>query len=611
MSILITARQLSKSFGTRSLFKSLSFAIESGEKIALIGPNGAGKSTLLKILSGSETPDGGEVHKQKGLKVAYLAQVPLFKKDATIFSTILESLDEDDWEGMGRAHEVISRLDLLRWGDPESVLIQRLSGGWKKRVALARELVKSPDILLLDEPTNHLDVDSILWLEEFLTSANITLLMITHDRQFLQRVCERILELDARLPEGVLDVRGDYTAYLELKDEQLSSQQEREKVLKNTLRREVEWLRRGAKARQTKQQGRITRAHELKQEVEDLTQKNTVREVRMDFHSQEKAPKKLVELTEVQKSYGDKTLFENVNLLIGPKTRIGLLGTNGCGKSSLIRVILGREEPSQGKVFHAENLNAVYFEQNRESLNPETSVMKTVCPYGDHVDYAGQKVHVRSYLSRFLFGPTQMDMPVAKLSGGEQSRLLLARLMLTSGNLLVLDEPTNDLDFATLNILESCLQEYQGGVILVSHDRYFLQAATHQILAFPPNEAPEKGLVMFSDLYQWEDWWNSQKEKLQQKGAPVTKKETVKAVPAKLEGLKKLSAKEQKEFAEMEHKISQAEQHLEKLVLSLQDSSVIESSQKMRETTQAIADQEEMISRMYSKWTELEQRSKV
>ena len=299
-------------------------------------------------------------------------------------------------------------------------LIAELSGGWKKRVALARELVRGPDLLLLDEPTNHLDVESILWLEELIQNAPFAVLTITHDRLFLQRIADRIIELDRRNPGGLLSVKGDYTTYLDIKDQLLSSQERREVILKNTLRRETEWLRRGAKARTTKQQARIHRAGDLKNEVEELGYRNQSRSVRIDFQSTEKNPKKLLEAKAIAKSMGGRSLFQRVDLMLTPGKRLGLLGPNGCGKSTLIRVLLGSETPDAGEVFRSDQLSVAYFEQARDSLDPQQTLAKTLCPKGDHVDYRGGRVHIRSYLDRFLFDPGQSEMAVGKLSGGEQ-----------------------------------------------------------------------------------------------------------------------------------------------------------------------------------------------
>ncbi len=608
MAVLVSAHDLSKAFAARPLFDSLTFAVESGERIGLIGPNGAGKSTLLKIIASQVQPDSGKLSLQRGLRVSYLSQIPEFKGGATVFQTILEGTpDPDDWESMALAQEYSSKLSLdgtVPGIGPETPIAQ-LSGGWKKRVALARELARKPDLFLLDEPTNHLDVESILWLEDLLAHAPFAAITITHDRLFLQRIANRILELDRRNAGGLMSVKGDYATYLEIKDQTMAAQERREVILKNTLRRETEWLRRGAKARTTKQQARIHRAGDLKDEVEELSVRNQQRTARLDFQGADKNPKRLIEAKGIAKSYGGKTIFKNIDLLIGPGSRIGLLGPNGCGKSTLLRALLGEEEPDQGTVLRSEHLAVAYFEQNRDSLDPTKSVAKTICPSGDFVDYRGGRIHIRSYLDRFLFTQGQMDMAVGKLSGGEQSRLLLARLMLQPANVLVLDEPTNDLDMATLVVLEECLTEFSGAVLLVTHDRYFLDQVTTKILGFNPFKLDEGKIVAFEGLEQWEIW-HAEQERLSKlpaaKSSPV-KDTSVAAPPAPK---RKLSYKEQREFEALEPQIKKAEARIEELTAESARPEFASNSVKLRELTHELAETQAELDRLYERWVKLE-----
>lgn len=608
MAILVSAHQLTKSFAARPLFSGLTFSIESGERIGLIGPNGAGKSTLLKILASRSSPDGGTLSFQKGLKVGFLEQVPGFSAGATILSTILEGApDGEEWERFGEAQEFISKFGLDGFG-PETP-VSELSGGWKKRVALARELIRKPDLLLLDEPTNHLDVESILWLEELLSRAPFATLTITHDRAFLQHVGNRILELDPRHPGGLLSVQGDYATYLEVREQLIAAQEQREVVLKNTLRRETEWLRQGAKARTTKQQARIQRAAELEREVDDLSLRNQNRVARIDFQGADKSPKKLIEARAISKNYGEKKIFSNLNLLITPGTRIGLLGPNGVGKSTLIRVLVGTEDPTSGTVQRSEHLSVAYFEQNRDALAPTITVAKTLCPLGEYVDYRGTKIHIRSYLDRFLFTRQQMDMPVGKLSGGEQSRLLLARLMLTQANLLVLDEPTNDLDMATLAVLEECLTDFAGAVILVTHDRYFLDQVANKILAFSPLPGRQE-ILPFADLAQWEDWHATQVEEQNKSDKRAGKADKPAAEPASAASAsqkkRKLSYKDQRELDSMEATIHAAEERLAK---AIRESALPENASNsilLTKLSKEMAEAQAEVDRLYARWAELE-----
>lgn len=510
MSVLVTARDLTKAFDSRSLFDKITFGLDSGERVGLIGPNGAGKSTLMQILAGKLEADSGDLVFQRGVKVAFLEQSPKFNSSATVMECILEGAqDPTEWTSTVRAEELMWKLGVEDAGVKPDAKIEVLSGGWKKRIAILRELMREPDLFLLDEPTNHLDIEGILWLENLLRSSRFASLVITHDRFFLQRVVSRILELDRRNPNGLLSVSGNYEKYLETKQSLMESQENREEILRGILRRETEWVRAGVKAQRSKQQARIDRHAELTNEVREISARNVSRTTEMEFQSLEANPKRLIETKRLSKSYAGKgLLFSNLDLFLGPGTRLGILGENGCGKSTLIRVLLREEKADSGHIHHSDQLKVAYFEQNRDKLDPKVSLMRTVCPYGDGVIYRGRSIHIRTYLDKFLFSQKQMDLPVGKLSGGEQSRVLLAKLMLLECNLLVLDEPTNDLDIPTLSVLQDCLVEFEGAVILVSHDRFFLDQVSTRILAFPllPDERKVGRLHYFEDLNQWESW---------------------------------------------------------------------------------------------------------
>ncbi len=603
MAILISAHELTKSFSSKTLFKDLTFSIETGERIGLIGPNGAGKSTLLKILAGKADLDDGTLSAKKGLKVGLLDQVPLFTEGATVESALLEvTNDPYDWENISNAQEIMSRFKL----NGESIvrsdsLITDLSGGWKKRVALAREIMKDPDLLLLDEPTNHLDIDSILWLEDYLNEASFSVLTITHDRLFLQRVTNRIFELDRRHKDGLLKIDGDYAKYLEVREQLMSAQESAETKLKNTLRRETEWLRRGAKARLKKQTARIDQHAVLSNVVQDLSSRNNIKTIDVTFKSVEKNPKKLIEAKEISKSYEGKVVVPTQSILIGPKTRLGLIGPNGCGKSTLIRLLVATEAPDSGSVLHAEKIEVAYFEQNRDSLDPEKSVLKTISPHGDFISYAGNMIHAKSYLNRMLFTYEQMEMPVRKLSGGEQSRLLLAQLMLKKANVLILDEPTNDLDMATLDVLQDILQEFNGAIILVSHDRYFMDQVSNQLLAFGLNSKGEKIIEPMVGMEQWEEW-NVDQERLRDKFKDGPKVAATTDAPEKK---KKLTYNDQRDLDNMEANIQKAEALLEKLTTESQDSKVVSNPKKMQELSEQMAKAQTEVDRLYKRWEEL------
>jgi ATP-binding cassette subfamily F protein uup len=610
LSILLSTRDLSHAFGAQPLFRGIGFTLADGDRVGLIGPNGAGKSTLLKILVGDLAPDGGDIARRNGLRVALLPQVPHFVPGATVREAVsagLRGVDRASWEDEARIDEWLSKMSL----EPDAG-VDRLSGGWRKRVALARALVADPELLLLDEPTNHLDVDSILWLEKLLAGARFATMTVTHDRLFLQRIANRILELDRRNTGGLLDVAGDYATYVERKAEAMASQERREGTLRNTLRRETEWLRRGPQARATKQQARIQRAEALGTEVAGLAARNRASVVDLDFQAGDVAggtrARRLIEARGIGKRYGDRVVFAAMDLFVGPRTRLGLLGPNGCGKSTLLRVLTGEEAPTSGELFRADNLRVAYFDQNRASLDPTRSVVDTVCPGGDYVEFRGARVHRHGYLERFLFRSQQMSQPVGRLSGGEQSRLAIACLMLRPANVLVLDEPTNDLDLPTLTVLEEALASFDGAVLLVTHDRYFLDQVATQILAFHTRPGEEGQVTALAGLEQWEAWHATQatprsivRDAERPANAP--------AAPVAGESpprRKKLSFKDQQDWNTIETRILEAEARLTALELEAAGPDVIAEAALLVSLHAEIAAARLIIDHLYARWAELE-----
>lgn len=606
MSQLLSANNLSHSFAGRTLFKGVSLGIFEKDRIGLVGPNGAGKSTLMKILCRQLKSDVGDVVWRRGLQVGYLNQNPQFEPGEQLYDAIV-SKALDPIEATAKAYEWISKLELDQFSI--DMPVDQLSGGWKKRVALARELVCEPEILLLDEPTNHLDIEGILWLEDFLTNAPMAVMTITHDRLFLQRVANKIFDLDQKNPTNLLVVDGDYSQYLETKDLLVRGQQHRQWTLQNTLRRETEWLRRGAKARQTKQKARIERASDLKDDVQELAFKNRQRKIGIEFDKGDRAPKKLIEADQITKIFGDQVLFYNFSTLVSPKTRMGLIGPNGVGKSTLIKALLGRESIQSGQIKLAEDVQISYFEQNRETLNPKLSLLKNICPEGDYVNYLGQYVHARSYLERFLFEARQMDLPVERLSGGEQSRLRIAQMMLEPANVLVLDEPTNDLDLETLTVLEASLKDFPGAVILVTHDRYFMDQVANEILAFSTDEQGRGVLERFADYLQWEAWKTErdlQKNKAPQKKNISSGIET-NGVPRD-ENLKKLSNKERSELEKMESVIQNLEAEVKVLELTSAQPEVVANASRLQELFSEITLKQKKVEDLYLRWADLTSR---
>lgn len=579
------------------MFREVSFGLSSGDRAGLVGPNGAGKSTLMRILAGSIQPDAGQVSRKRGLRLGLLEQTPIFREGDTVLKSILQKTD-DPHESMAKAFEIMAHLSLNEIG--EDKLVSELSGGWKKRVALARELVTEPELLLLDEPTNHLDLSSILWLEEYLRQAPYAVMMITHDRLFLQRVANRILDLDPRNPNFLLSVDSDYSAYLEAKEQELKTQQRHERVQKNQLRRELEWLSRGSIARQAKQTARIEKAHALKENVEALSAQNRTKILDLEFKQAENSPQKLIEAHGLTKTFGDRHLFDNLDVLLTKKSRLALLGDNGCGKSTLIRVLLGLEEPSSGSIKRADSLQVSYFEQSRDTLDYTKSVLKNLCPEGDYVHVQGQYLHVRSYLDQFLFPGSKAELPVSKLSGGEQARLRLAQLMMQSAQILVLDEPTNDLDTDTLEVLEQALRDYNGAILLVTHDRYFMDAVANQILAFPPSHFESRKLESFASYFQWESWFQEQSEEFKNK----TKNKTSATIASTKKS--RMSFKEKFELENMEQTITALETEIQQLMELSQDQSILMDHKKLNEVLNTLNSKQSDLDAKFARWAELE-----
>ena len=508
--ILVSCKKLSKSFGARPLFEGLSLGLFEGERTGLIGPNGAGKSTLLRVLAGLEKTDEGEVAARRGLRVGYLAQESLAgASDVTVAAAAAASLRDlalEDWEVDMRVEAGLSDAG---FADPEQS-VAALSGGWRKRLAILCQTIREPDLLLLDEPTNHLDLEGVLWLEGFLNGLRFSYAVVTHDRRFLERVTNRVIELDKRYPEGHFSAPGRYSDFLEKREEFLANQEATEKTLANTVRNEIEWLRKGPKARTTKQQARIDRAGELMGDLAELQYRNDQgRAADIDFTGSRRESSRLVEAVGVSKSLGGRKLFGPLDLRLGPGDKLGLLGENGSGKSTLLKILSGNVLPDGGEVKRADALRVVTFDQHRDQLDPEESLQRALCPAGEHVEYKGQRIHVRGWAARFLFRQEQLHMPLRLLSGGEQSRVLIARLMLQEADLLLLDEPTNDLDLRSLEVLEQSMLDFPGALILVTHDRWLLDRVSQSILALDG-----KGHArMFAELSQWESWRESERQR--------------------------------------------------------------------------------------------------
>lgn len=597
MTLLLSCQALTKAFSARPLFKDIRFGISEGERIGLIGPNGSGKSTLLNILAGVETADSGTVSMKRLLRLGYVPQEDVFPPDQTVLEVLEAVVQEAPLEEYERT-ALLSRT-LAQVGFPDTAQKTRaLSGGWRKRLAIARELMKEPELLLLDEPTNHLDLEGVLWLESLLKDASFACLLISHDRYFLENVANRIVELNAAYPDGYLRVEGAYSDFLARKEEFLAAQQHQQIALASQVKREVEWLRRGPQARTTKAKFRIEEAGRMMEDLADLKFRNAqARAVDVDFTASGRQTRALLLAKEIEKTLGGRTLFSHLSFTLMPGVKLGLLGPNGSGKTTLIRLLTGELEPDAGQIKRADDLRIVVFDQNRAQLDRQAFLRDALSPNSDYVQYRGGSIHIASWAKRFLFRPEQLDMPVHALSGGEQARILIANLMLTPADLLILDEPTNDLDISSLEVLEESLQDFPGALVLVTHDRYMLDNISTELLALDG-----KGhTAFFADYAQWE-------ANRPHPAAPAPPVPSKPAKPASSASLRRLSTAEQRELSRMEETILEAEEEVAARERLLQDPAVAADHVKMQACWQELQAAQARVAQLYTRWEELEAR---
>jgi ATP-binding cassette subfamily F protein uup len=591
MAVLLSGSALRRSFGTRVLFENLSLSLSEGDRTGLIGPNGSGKTTLLEILAGKEAPDAGSRALRKQTKLAYVPQDSLFAPDDTVGSVLRAAIDglplEEEQKKL-RAEMMLGRAGFDSFSTPATAL----SGGWKKRLAIAAALVTSPDVLLLDEPTNHLDLEGILWLETAIQAANACL-VVTHDRYFLENVANQMVEVNRVYPQGTFQVKGNYSEFLERREDFLEAQAKQQESLATKVRREIEWLRRGPKARTGKSRARVDAAGRLIEQLSAATTRSRIGTAHIDFAASDRKTKRLIETEGIGKTLGGRRLFQNLNLTLAPGVRIGLVGANGSGKTTLLKILEGAMEPDQGTIQRADRLQIVSFAQDRGAhLDPEISLRRTLCPDGDSVIYRGRPIHVAGWAKRFLFRDEQLEMPVSRLSGGERARVMIARLMLAPADVLLLDEPTNDLDIPTLEVLEDSLVEFSGAVVLVSHDRYLLDRVSTIVIGLDGNEGG-----VFADYSQWEASRNE----------PSADNTAVKGprLPIPPDGPpKKLAYLEQREWDGMEAKILEAERELASRQRELD--AAASDAERVTEAYERMQHAQLRVEELYARWAELE-----
>ena len=596
--VLLNCQAIEKTYSSTPVFRNLSLSVFEGERLGLIGPNGSGKSTLLRILAGQDAADGGVVAVRKSIRAAYVGQTSALSHEETVSAVLnaaLLDLEPDEAERSARVAVMLGRAGFV---DAES-RVGHLSGGWRRRLGIASELIRRPDLFLLDEPTNHLDIEGVRWLEEILLSNRGASVIVSHDRYFLENVCTRIAEVNRIYPDGVFTTSGKYSDFLEKRENYLESQAKEREALANLVRREIEWLRRGAKARTSKSKARIANAGDLQVKLAESLDRARVGSTDIDFTGTGRRTKRLVTADHVARELGGRTLFRAVSFALGPGMRLGILGANGSGKTSLLKILAGEARPDAGSMEFADGLRIVYFDQNREQLEPEVTLRRALAPAGDSVIFQDRVIHVVSWAKRFLFRQDQLELPVGRLSGGEQARVLIARLMLKPADLLLLDEPTNDLDIPTLEILEESLLEFNGAIVLVTHDRFMLDRVSTVLLALDGAGGSE----FFADYAQWEasvprPSATEKKEAPRPSGQPDTR-------PAKP---KKLSYKEAKEYETIEARIHEAEQVSEQKQALLHDPAITGDPARLRVAYEEMQAAQEAVDGLYARWAELESK---
>ncbi|HVR37577.1 MAG TPA: ABC-F family ATP-binding cassette domain-containing protein, partial [Thermoanaerobaculia bacterium] len=590
MTVLLACEGLTKQYTSRPLFQGLTFTLFDGDHVGLVGPNGSGKSTLLKILAGVEEPDAGTRALRKGIRVGYVPQDAVFAPGKSVEEVLFDEIPHDD----DADRRIALALGKAGFTD-RTIQTDALSGGWRKRLAIARELVREPDILLLDEPTNHLDIEAIVWLESLLRSEPKAFVVVSHDRYFLENITRRMLELDRKYAGGLLQCDGTYSDLLEKRDDVLRNEAAYQETLANLVRREMEWLRRGAKARTTKAKARIQNAERLIDELDESRSRATTGSAKIDFTASDRKTKRLWSAKGLRKRMESTPIVDDLDLLLPAGARLGIIGPNGAGKTTLLRMIVGEIAPDAGTIERAEGLRVVYFEQNRESLDPNVTLRRALSPEGDTVIYRDRAQHIAGWAKRFLFQTEQLDTAVSRLSGGEKARIVLARLMLQPADLLVLDEPTNDLDIPTLDVLEESLLEFPGALVLVTHDRYLLDRVATRVLALDGRGGAE----FFADYEQSVQWAVSSGQKRERESLPTANRE----LPTKA---KRLGYLEQREWDQMEATVLAAEELLAAAKVRAEDPAIAADAQALQQRFAELSDAQASVERLYARWAELE-----
>jgi ATP-binding cassette subfamily F protein uup len=603
MSLLLSAQQISKGYGgRRPLFTSLSLDLRAGERVGLIGPNGAGKSTLLKILAGLEEADGGIRTLRRGVRVGFLAQDDTFPEGLTVREVVMAALAAEkleEHESETRAAIILTQVGFDDTDKPAAAL----SGGWRKRLAVARELACEPDLLLLDEPTNHLDLPGVLWLERLLRSAAFGYLVATHDRAFLRATAEEIVEVNRVYPGGAFRAGGGFDAFAEKRDAFLEAQERQRDAVANQVRRETEWLSRKESAQRRKSRSRIGEAAVRREELADLNYRTeSGGQAGIDFAGTGRQTKKLLTAEGIGKALGGRPLFAGLDLALAPGMKIGLLGANGSGKSTLLKALAGEIDIDSGSIVRADGLRMVMFEQGRAGLDLSATLRTALCPNGETVTYAGRQLHVAAWAQRFLFLPEQLDLELSALSGGERARVRIAQLMLKPADLLLLDEPTNDLDIPSLEALEESLDEFPGALVLVTHDRALMDRLCTEVIGLDG----AGGSARYGNVNQWLTAYERAASSQTKSAAAESGRGSASSTTNPK--AKKLSFRDQKELEGMENAIAAAEETVAAREAEVAAASAGGSHVVLAAACKALEQAQTRVEKLYSRWQELENK---
>ncbi|HEX4757001.1 MAG TPA: ABC-F family ATP-binding cassette domain-containing protein [Terracidiphilus sp.] len=622
---ILNAQQVTKQYGATPLFRNISLTVEDGDRIGLIGPNGAGKSTLLALLAGQVEPDSGELAVRKRARAAYVPQNSLFAAGLTIRQVLEQALANahvNNTEREGRLRELSGRAGFVDLAAQAG----SLSGGWRKRLAIVEALVGEPEVMLLDEPTNHLDLAGIEWLEELLANSGFAAVTVSHDRYFLESTSTQIVELNRIFADGLLRVKGNFSRFLEEKQAYLESQSRQQESLRNRVRTEIEWLRRGPKARTTKSKARIDTANAMISQLTAMDSRTSVSSAGIDFEASQRKTKRLVEFNGVscdvpagddstranpEEQKGRRILFSGLDFILTAGMKVGLAGPNGSGKTTFLRLLRGELEPAEGSIRRADALRIVYFSQMRE-LDENLTLRRALAPEGDGLVYQGRTVHVASWAARFLFSSEQLNQPVRNLSGGERARVLIAKLMLEPADVLLLDEPTNDLDLPTLEILEDNLLDFAGALVLVTHDRYMLNRVATTVLGLDG-----RGHIgRFADYAQWEDWMAEQEDlvlNLAEEGkARRSVDDANKGQLGNAEtpsAKKKLSYLEVREFATIEQRVEVSDARLADARTRVESPEIATDAAALQQALLELEAAQHENDTLYARWAELTEKA--